>query len=1823
MNDPFFDEDDGEFDDLYGDPPLTASSPAAQRKPRSSPSPAAQPSTPGGRPSSHRSAASSSVVSRSYARDRAGSATSNATEQNKRRRKRGKARRKDSQELFDVQWQSDVAVSRCGLCSADFSLVRRKHHCRHCGRVMCSDCSSFLFFEFSHRKHRVCATCNNQLLTEQDAYDREALGQQRDTTSNLVDDSSEDAGGRSNLRTSLVNAFTPKHNNEEERAKKKQEKKERKQREKLEKKGKAAPINTARISRRQVEEVEEKKSMNGAALFDGADDEWFSDVPGQRSRSRGSGDSEEGVGSKGPGWRDRVKDTYTVMPATEQLSVLVPMAGSTLTAGITGKGYISDQFRYDNVGGPGLGHDDDSSVEMPRPKQQPATMTYTGHSAKPTQLTGNGYFSEQFQYDDVGGPGLGHDDDRAVAMPRPKQQVVATPYSYDGVQPSGTRSEHDATDDNVRYEQEFEPRITFKENLKDIFSGTKRRESTAKKNEKKIRTTGSKPRARGNQNMTLDELNPSYSSEDEPRLLASAMPRPTLTPAQPTFYDDEADKLVVDESPGFFEATIAEREAQRQKEEEQQKQLAKDTAWVNGSALLPTVPPHRFSSEQDSYSIVDPPSHTSNSPVENQRRSRTAGDGVGNNGNSKGGFTGALKRFFGMGSKATEKATTPPRPATVPPKAVVAPPEKDGSEQNLATTNTSQLDITTREQATSRLERHTVMDYYADTQEVPAPQENVRFTMAGYVDSQDAPSRFEASVPSQVSGPSLTYDVAQQKLERKRRGTFDDLFESPKTSVPTDRYSSTGATGWKATAAADRASYGSSAVGVARFDQRRSIDEAELGAGPQSVQTPARSLNESTEAWRQPTALSLLGDRVDASQSEDSGFTWSNVRSVPGLGTATYAVPTSFQPRTIYGENHESPIQYDVSAAQSAPLGSIMDDLKRSSTLKKSPGKDPVDDFFAEFEEPNDYVFDPTTGGYVAARVPPRAVAARPVSRSESTELEAPQAVPEKVASRGSGHDYYAPSESNVRPTARTGIPKDQGVEEVDDEVAEIIVDKISSLESELAALKQLIRSRKGGGGSSQVAKPHNSAIRSSDRKASIFDKDSSDEEENGKPGDPYATSLQPPSRQEGKHRPVSKKKHVKKRKDSFADLFEDSPNEAETLGGATSYEALFQTGTTRPGASHEDGSDDDAEPTAKPTKARSKKSRRRSSRKINDFVATRVGSDSEPEFASLKGRRGKQPSRRGTSNDADGAGVELNTTKSGDQLVTPLQVDVIPVLKPLKMEVEEEDPIDALFAASDDHDVAKLYGGDIANVEEEDTSSVVEPQSKNQVAKSGSELFTQTSSTSLTDGEESGTTSAVATNANSGAPINREPSGHIHDISAQDLDDADEEEDFAINLAKMRKTNTRRRKSHRDPSDSSVNPDESVAADNTTDDYDLEPSLLGSQSDVEVVKNDARADRKDTPAPAPSAFLADAASNWMSVSTLEDESVNLSLTVDEDLSSPLGSMDEGKSIKLSLESAPTRRGTRDDEASLKPVVVSTDLAETGIAAELSVSSTKETSSTGNSDDPVGDLSHSELSFMEVNPESAKTEPPRESDATFDIFDKSGDVDFLSVTAPMHLKVLDHESEGIGGENGYRESFPDEDGAFSFEIKAPKKRASALEVETSNSVSEQVELSPPSPSPSTDDNVELGKYVSSSVPSSTTPSVDGSVDDPEGVAVDDESVLGKVESQAFDSDWNQMQAKEKERKKRLQAKQRQAQRDKVLRKQGVSSKALTGASTPHSSSKSKSKSGKKKKKDKEKDGTVQSSHHKKSGSSRKNRHRENGDAASATPSEPPRSLTEL
>ncbi|XP_034043338.1 LOW QUALITY PROTEIN: RUN and FYVE domain-containing protein 2 [Thalassophryne amazonica] len=62
-------------------------------------------------------------------------------------------------------WLKDKEASRCKLCEKEFSISRRKHHCRNCGEIFCNGCSdNELPLPASPKPVRVCDTCHALLL---------------------------------------------------------------------------------------------------------------------------------------------------------------------------------------------------------------------------------------------------------------------------------------------------------------------------------------------------------------------------------------------------------------------------------------------------------------------------------------------------------------------------------------------------------------------------------------------------------------------------------------------------------------------------------------------------------------------------------------------------------------------------------------------------------------------------------------------------------------------------------------------------------------------------------------------------------------------------------------------------------------------------------------------------------------------------------------------------------------------------------------------------------------------------------------------------------------------------------------------------------------------------------------------------------------------------------------------------------------------------------------------------------------------------------------------------------------------------------------------------------------------------------------------------------------------------------------------------------------------------------------------------------------------------------------------------------------------------
>jgi hypothetical protein len=62
-------------------------------------------------------------------------------------------------------WVPDQDVIQCSCCNSQFTLFRRRHHCRACGQIFCADCSKFtkdLNCWGYNGPVRVCESCFNQ-----------------------------------------------------------------------------------------------------------------------------------------------------------------------------------------------------------------------------------------------------------------------------------------------------------------------------------------------------------------------------------------------------------------------------------------------------------------------------------------------------------------------------------------------------------------------------------------------------------------------------------------------------------------------------------------------------------------------------------------------------------------------------------------------------------------------------------------------------------------------------------------------------------------------------------------------------------------------------------------------------------------------------------------------------------------------------------------------------------------------------------------------------------------------------------------------------------------------------------------------------------------------------------------------------------------------------------------------------------------------------------------------------------------------------------------------------------------------------------------------------------------------------------------------------------------------------------------------------------------------------------------------------------------------------------------------------------------------------
>lgn len=75
-----------------------------------------------------------------------------------------------SARLDRQDWMHDKDALHCSICDRAFGRIKhRRHHCRHCGRLVCGDCSDkkLLLSADDDHARRVCNDCYTALTTKQ------------------------------------------------------------------------------------------------------------------------------------------------------------------------------------------------------------------------------------------------------------------------------------------------------------------------------------------------------------------------------------------------------------------------------------------------------------------------------------------------------------------------------------------------------------------------------------------------------------------------------------------------------------------------------------------------------------------------------------------------------------------------------------------------------------------------------------------------------------------------------------------------------------------------------------------------------------------------------------------------------------------------------------------------------------------------------------------------------------------------------------------------------------------------------------------------------------------------------------------------------------------------------------------------------------------------------------------------------------------------------------------------------------------------------------------------------------------------------------------------------------------------------------------------------------------------------------------------------------------------------------------------------------------------------------------------------------------------
>lgn len=85
----------------------------------------------------------------------------------------------------NVVWVKDGDRSTCTACQQAFSMLRRRHHCRFCGEVVCGSCTEFKYV--CNIKVRICTTCLRKSLKASPSQDAFLVPEDTHTTTSHID----------------------------------------------------------------------------------------------------------------------------------------------------------------------------------------------------------------------------------------------------------------------------------------------------------------------------------------------------------------------------------------------------------------------------------------------------------------------------------------------------------------------------------------------------------------------------------------------------------------------------------------------------------------------------------------------------------------------------------------------------------------------------------------------------------------------------------------------------------------------------------------------------------------------------------------------------------------------------------------------------------------------------------------------------------------------------------------------------------------------------------------------------------------------------------------------------------------------------------------------------------------------------------------------------------------------------------------------------------------------------------------------------------------------------------------------------------------------------------------------------------------------------------------------------------------------------------------------------------------------------------------------------------------------------------------------------